>query len=95
MRFEHVKPTIADVSDSFVHLFQRLALQKVVKHLRLEDFDQLELASTLEFESFQFFQRAVLVEHGVSFFNEHALFLRSWKNHRLIRTVDFKLDAHF
>lgn len=43
------------------------AYQKATEDLRLENLDQLELATTLHFKALEFGQGSVKVEHDVAF----------------------------
>ena len=94
LRLEHVQPLVGDGAHRGVHALQRVPLQELLEHLRLEHLDELELAAALHLEALELLERPVEVEDGVSFLDELALLLGRGQDHRLVRPVHLKLDAH-
>ena len=91
---EHVQPLVRNLAHSLVHLLQRGPLEELVKHLGLKHLDELELSAAFHLEALELLERAVEVEHGVSFLDEDAFLLGRREDHGLVRAVDFKLDGH-
>ena len=90
---ENVQPFIRHLGHGSVTLGQRRAFQEELEDLLLEDLDELELASSLDFEALQLGKAAVVVEHGIPLFQVLVLLLRGGKDHGPVRAVDLEEDG--
>jgi len=66
LSFKYVIPSIGDLTTRIIALLKGLPFQELAKDLLLEYLDDLELASSLQFEAFHFVELPRMREDSVT-----------------------------